>query len=223
MKTRTTVMGGSRRLSYRTAVTAISAGLLLALGSHKAAADGPDADTTARAHQLAVSVCASCHGPKGNSEAPKFPRLAGQSATYLAAQLRAFRGQTRGDPDAIGYMWGMAANLDDKLIDALGAYYTAQAAGHIPVKDAALVARGKDIYEKGVASTGVPACAACHQPDAHGTPDFPRLAGQHTQYLLKQLGSFQNNMRDVAVMHGVAAGLQQSEMEAVAAFLQSQP
>ena len=51
--------------------------------------------------------------------------------------------------------------------------------------------------------------------------EFPRLAGQHEQYLLKQLGAFQSNMRNVAVMHGVASGLKLQEMEAVAAFLQS--
>jgi len=69
----------------------------------------------------------------------------------------------------------------------------------------------------------VPACSSCHGPDAHGTKEFPRLAGQHSQYILKQLGSFQNNMRDVAIMHGVALNLRGPQMEAVAAFLESQP
>ena len=56
---------------------------------------------------------------------------------------------------------------------------------------------------------------------AAGTDDYPRLAGQHVQYLMKQLRSFQNNMRNVAVMHGVATGLQLGDMEAVATYLQS--
>ena len=51
--------------------------------------------------------------------------------------------------------------------------------------------------------------------------DFPRLAGQHAQYLLKQLRSFQSNLRNVAVMHGVAKELQGKEMSAVAAYLES--
>jgi cytochrome c553 len=205
------------------AVIAIGGGLLLALGAPRTRADEPDAQTKAAAERLAVSVCSSCHGPHGNSEMPKFPRLAGQHAGYLAAQLRAFKAQTRGDPDAIGYMWGMAGNLDEQVITALADYYAAQTPGRRPVVDPSVVARGKEIYEKGVTATGVPACAACHGPDGHGTADFPRLAGQHAQYILKQLRSFQNNMRNVAVMHGVAQGLQDSEMEAVAAFLQSQP
>ncbi len=56
---------------------------------------------------------------------------------------------------------------------------------------------------------------------AGGPLFFGRLAGQHVQYLLKQLRSFQNNMRNVAVMHGVARGLQLADMQAVATYLQS--
>ena len=62
---------------------------------------------------------------------------------------------------------------------------------------------------------------ACHGPGAVGTEEFPRLAGQHAQHLLKQLRSFQNNMRNVAVMHGVAQDLKAREMQAIAAYLQS--
>ena len=84
-----------------------------------------------------------------------------------------------------------------------------------------MIARGREIFVAGVAAEGIPPCATCHGPEAAGTDDFPRLAGQHAQYLLKQLRSFQNNLRNVAIMHGVAGGLQGSEMTAVAAYLQS--
>ena len=195
--------------------------LLLAGGT--AFADELDPVARATAVRLAVGVCGTCHGPRGVSEQPKYPRLAGQNANYLAAQLKAFRAQTRGDPDAIGYMWGMAGNLEDSTIDALAAYYSTQTAGAGRGMDSAVVARGKSIYQEGVASVGVPACAACHGPDARGMGDFPRLAGQHAQYVLKQLSSFQSNMRNVAVMHGVAQGLKNDEMAAVAAFVEAQP
>ena len=185
-------------------------------------ADEPDAAQQAYAQRLAVGVCGTCHGAQGNSVQPKFPRLAGQHANYLTAQLENFRGQKRGDPDAISYMWGMAAQLSDETISALAKYYASQTTGPGAVRDAALIARGREIYEHGVQSSGVPACAACHGPDAHGTAAFPRLAGQHAQYIMKQLGSFQSNMRNVAVMHGVARGLQVAEMEAVAAYVESQ-
>ncbi len=194
-----------------------------ALGLGIARADDPDPETHRHAVRLAVGTCGTCHGPTGVSQQPKYPLLAGQNGNYLAAQLKAFRAQSRGDADAIGYMWGMAAQLDDPTIDALAQYYAAQTAGRGRPGDAALVARGRQIYEQGVAADGVPACAACHGPDAHGMGDFPRLAGQHAQYVMKQIGSFQSNMRNVAVMHGVAQGLKVEQMRAVAAYLESAP
>lgn len=196
---------------------------LLAFAAGPASADEPEAESVAYAHQLAVGVCGTCHGPHGNSSQPKFPRLAGQQAGYLVTQLKAFRAQTRGDPDALGYMWGMAGQLDDATINALASYYASQKPGVATRQDPTLVTKGREVYLHGIDSKGVPACAACHGPDAHGTTDFPRLAGQHAQYVLKQLGSFQSNMRNVAVMHGVALNLRIADMEAVAAYLESQP
>lgn len=198
--------------------------LLLTATASTLAADAPDPATTAAAARIAVTVCGACHGPAGNSLQPKFPRLAAQRASYLGAQLKAFRSQSRGDPDAIGYMWGMASELDDTMVDALASYYSTQAAtASGGGGDAALIARGREIYERGVPDQGVPQCAACHGPDARGQEDFPRLAGQHAQYILKQLASFQSNMRNVATMHGVAQNLRVPEMRAVAAFLNSLP
>jgi cytochrome c553 len=203
--------------------TLLLTGWLFALGLGAALADDPDPAIRAHAARLAIGVCGTCHGTHGISEQPKFPRLAGQNANYLAAQLKAFRAQTRGDPDAVGYMWGMAGALDDETIDALAQYYAAQTAGVAGHGNAAVTARGRQIYENGVEAAGVPACGACHGPDGHGMGDFPRLAGQHAQYVLKQLSSFSSNLRKVAVMHGVAQDLKTQEMEAVAAYLQTQP
>jgi len=188
-------------------------------------ANAADADEANEqyARQLAAAVCASCHGPGGNSEQPKFPRLAGQSASYLIAQLRSFRAQTRGDSDAISYMWGMAAELSDESIEALAKYYAAQHPTAKASSKATQTTRGREIYLHGIESEGVPACASCHGADARGTNDFPRLAGQHAHYLLKQLGAFQSNMRNVAVMHGVAQNLRLTEMQEVANYLEAQP
>jgi cytochrome c553 len=205
------------------ALLGLIAATVLASASSAARADEPDTAGRLHAQKVAVTVCGTCHGPQGNSTQPKFPRLAGQNPNYLATQLKAFRSQTRGDPDAIGYMWGMAAELDDDAIAALAAYYTAQKPAASHGDDAAAIARGREIYEHGIAAEGVPACSSCHGADAHGTQDFPRLAGQHAQYVLKQLASFQSNMRKVAIMHGVAQNLRLPEMESVAAFLEAQP
>lgn len=201
---------------------ACAAGLSAVAGG--APADEADVAAQLHAQKIAMTVCGTCHGPNGNSTQPKFPRLAGQNANYLIAQLKAFRSQSRGDPDAVGYMWGMASELDDATIGALANYYAAhRAEPSRRAGDAALIARGREIFENGIASEGVPACSACHGRDAHGLQEFPRLAGQHAQYVLKQLASFQSNMRNVAIMHGVAQNLRLPEMEAVAAFLEAQP
>ena len=111
--------------------------------------------------------------------------------------------------------------MADDTIDALAKYYSSQRVVAAKAAASAKITRGRDIYEHGVASEGVPACAACHGPDAHGVADFPRMAGQHSQYVLKQLGSFKSNMRNVAVMHGVAQSLKVPEMQSVAAYVES--
>ncbi|MBS0366536.1 MAG: cytochrome c4 [Proteobacteria bacterium] len=212
-----------RQRRGRHAPLLLGAATLLCLAGGAARSDEPTAVAPVYAPKIAITVCGTCHGPDGNSTNPKFPRLAGQDPTYLAAQLKAFRSQVRGDPDAISYMWGMAAELSDETIDALAAYYAGQRAQPGAGGTSARISRGRDIYEHGVAAQGVPACSACHGSDAHGLQNFPRLAGQHAQYVLKQLASFQSNMRNVAIMHGVAQNLNLDDMDAVAAFLEVQP
>jgi cytochrome c553 len=196
-------------------------GSALVLGLGVANAENIDALNRTAAERVAIGTCATCHGPQGHSYSPKFPVLAGQHAKYLVAQLQAFKAQTRGDPDALGYMWGMAAPLGDELMAALADYYSHQIPVAGPAGAAGLITRGKEIYQNGDSAAGIPPCAACHGATAAGTDDYPRLAGQHVQYLMKQLRSFQNNMRNVAVMHGVAQGLQLGDMEAVATYLHS--
>ncbi|MBS0396294.1 MAG: cytochrome c4, partial [Proteobacteria bacterium] len=162
----------------RHAIVTVAA-LACALAVVAARADDVDPATHEHAVRIAVGTCGACHGANGVSKQPKYPRLAAQNANYLAAQLKAFRAQTRGDADAISYMWGMAAQLEDGTIEALAQYYASQPAGAPLSGDPALTAKGREIYEKGVAAVGVPACSACHGADGHGTADFPRLAGQH--------------------------------------------
>ena len=191
------------------------------LGTMQVVADAPSPEMQAAAQRIAVTTCAACHGPHGVSYSPKFPRLAAQRDTYIVAQMKNFKFHKRGDADAIGYMWGMAAPLDDEMIGGLADYYSRQSPAAGFAAQPAAVARGKVIYAQGIASSGVPACVTCHGPGAEGIADFPRLAGQTPQYLLKQLQAFHNNMRDAAAMHSVTAGLGTSDMADVAAFLSS--
>jgi cytochrome c553 len=195
--------------------------MLAALALRSAAAQDLNDSERAAAERIAIGTCAACHGPQGHSYSPKFPVLAGQHPSYLITQLQAFRAQTRGDPDALGYMWGMAAPLDDAVIAGLADYYATQSPRPGAAGNPGLIARGKAIYEGGDSAQGVPPCVACHGAGAIGSDAYPRLAGQHAQYLIKQLRSFQNNMRNMAVMHGVARGLQMADIEAVATYLQS--
>lgn len=179
--------------------------------------------TPLNAEDTAIGVCGTCHGPDGNSSNPMFPRLAGQHAGYIVRQLKFFKDQSRADPYAIAYMWGMASGLSDDTMDALAQFYARQKTGPGRSHDPAAVARGRDIFEHGIPSEGVPACAACHGADALGSDMYPRLAGQHAEYILKQIASFQSNMRNIAVMHGVAQNLRKPEMQAVAQYLESLP
>jgi cytochrome c553 len=173
------------------------------------------------AQQLAATTCANCHGVSGRSTSPTFPNLAAQTAPYLQAQLHAFRDQTRADPDALAYMWGMASQLSDPTIEAISAYYAMQAAPPPKSGDEKLMARGKQIFEEGIAAQGIPACATCHGPQARGNNIFPRLAGQHAAYLVKQMLVIQSALRAAPVMHGVIKDLPQEQMRAVATYLES--
>lgn len=211
-----------RRTSKLAPLIAAGSALLFAL----AGSPGRAQERSAVAHNAAdtaIGVCGTCHGPDGNSTDPMFPRLAGQHASYLARQLKSFKEETRGDPYAIAYMWGMAGGLSEGTIDALAEFYAGRKTGPGRSHGQATIARGRDIFEHGIPSQGVPACAACHGSDALGSDAYPRLAGQHAEYILKQLASFQSNMRNVAVMHGVAQNLRKPEMRAVADYLESLP
>ena len=171
--------------------------------------------------QNTVQTCATCHGVNGRSVAPTFPNLAAQTAPYLEAQLKAFKDQTRGDPDAQAYMWGMAAPLSDAMIGELAAYYAKQAAAKGKGDDSALITRGKQVFEQGIPAAQIPACATCHGAHGQGMAAFPRLAGQHAPYLLKQLIVIQSALRNAPVMHGVVKELTRDQMLAVAAYLES--
>lgn len=202
----------------------LSAALLVTdLGYAEEPPAGSNRDSNRAALKVVVESCSTCHGPNGRSVAPTFPILAAQQASYLELQLHAFKDQTRADPDAQAYMWGMAAPLSDAMISELAAYYAGQpaAAGHA-AGPATAIARGEQIFKEGVPAKQIPACATCHGAHAEGMASFPRLAGQHAPYLLKQLLVIQSVLRTAPVMHGVIKALTKDQMEAVAVYLASQ-
>lgn len=181
----------------------------------------PDKAVQQAAAAKATELCSACHGPGGDSISPTFPRLAGQQAVYIENQLKAFRSRTRAEPDAHDFMWGIAAPLDDTMIKGLAYYFSSQPPVHGKPADSASIARGRELFDKGISQKQIPACASCHGKNGEGNGEFPRLAGQHSAYIVKQLTVIQSALRAAPVMHGIVKELSRDEMEAVAAYLQS--
>jgi cytochrome c553 len=173
------------------------------------------------AEKKAVELCSTCHGPYGISTSPNFPILAAQREGYLDAQIEAFRSHARAEKDAHDIMWGIAGNLDPAIIKGIAQYYAAQAPAPGRSGDPAAIAKGKEVYDKGVPDRGIPPCATCHGANAAGMVDFPRLAGQHAPYVVKQLNYIQTLVRAAPVMHGIVKDLTPAEIQAVALYVQS--
>ncbi|HET9699913.1 MAG TPA: c-type cytochrome [Burkholderiales bacterium] len=171
----------------------------------------------------AIHVCNACHGENGNSSNAKFPKLAGQQRLYTAEQMKKYRSQARADTSPEGYMWGISALLEDETIAGIADYYSTQKP--VPGKAArpTLMAQGKKIFEEGIPVQKVKPCTECHGKNGEGDAQFPRIASQHADYLVKQLKLFNTKVRP----HGkvmkdhIASRLNAQEMEAVAAYLQS--
>lgn len=194
------------------------------MGGNACGADAAaDAFTGAQKAALrkTVETCGTCHGVDGRSISPTFPNLAAQQAPYIELQLKAFKDQSRADPDAQAYMWGMASQLSDVMISALAAHFAAQPAAPSRGGNSALIAQGKSLFEQGVPARQIPPCASCHGAHAEGMASFPRLAGQHAPYLFKQLLVIQSVLRTAPVMHGVIKDLTKDQMQAVVAYLDS--
>jgi cytochrome c553 len=182
------------------------------------------ADPAVSAVTLAQQVCSNCHGVNGNATSPNFPNLAGQPAEYLRSQLREFRGHDRQDPAGFEYMWGLSRRLTDAQIDGLADYFSRQSLQPQPTETPADRRQaGAAIFEAGLPAQGVPACGGCHGARGEGNGQFPRLAGQHADYLVKQLGVFQRTEErpQGAVMRVVAHGLDARAMADVAGYLQA--
>ena len=181
------------------------------------------ANPTDSATTLAQQVCSNCHGMRGSAMSPNFPNLAGQTQPYFIAQLTGFRSHNRRDPAGYQYMWGLSRSLTDEQIQGLAAYYAAQKPEPQPNEgEPARLDAGKAIFESGVPGKAVPACATCHGPQGGGNAIFPRLAGQHADYIVKQLTVFQrtDDRPDGALMKTVAHELTPQNIEDLAGYLQ---
>jgi len=204
------------------AATIVGSALASAVASAQVATPPADLNYDKAGEERAVNLCSTCHGPRGISTSPEFPILAAQRAGYLEAQIEAFRSKTREEKAAHDFMYGIAGNLNDpRVIAGIARYYASQPAAPGRPGDPAVVAKGKEFFDKGSPDRGIPPCASCHGANAEGMADFPRLAGQHAKYVLRQLEYIQGLVRKAPVMHGIVKDLTPDEMGAVAVFVQS--
>lgn len=183
-----------------------------------ALAEDASSGSSAAAENMVTNVCQNCHGPHGDSVLSTFPRLNGQQADYIVSQLKNFREHSRADPHARAYMWGMASQLDDATIDALGKYFAAQKPAN-PQSGGTLAAEGKNIFMNGAEAQNVPACNACHGDHGEGNSVIPRLAGQHADYLKGQMEAFRSTLRESDVMHANTKDMTDRQIEALVSYL----
>lgn len=207
---------------------------VLALGLI-AAAQGAVAAGDAAAGEAKVAVCGACHGTDGNSLAPNFPKLAGQGEKYILKQLKDIKAGREAGGRTIPEMTGILTAYTDQDLADIAAYYGAkqmqlsgakkiqvQVNQGIPVDGLAL---GEEIYRAGNPATAVPACSGCHSPTGQGNAPagYPRLSGQHTAYIEKQLRDFRAGNRindgDQMTMRAVARNLTDAEITALSNYI----
>ena len=166
---------------------------------------------------LFTAVCAACHGADGNSGTPANPKLSQQHPEYLVKQLTEFKSGKR--KNAI--MAGFAGALSEEDMKNIAYWAGSKTAKPGFAKDKELAALGERIYRGGVSDRQIPACAGCHSPTGAGIPaQYPRLAGQHSEYTATQLTSFREGVRKNSLqMNQVAAKLNDREIRALAEYV----
>jgi len=224
-----------RMLSRMVIASGVLLGTCVVSVSHAAEAVAkPDA---AKGEQLYVNgdmargviACASCHGEAGNSVIPINPNLSGQPYEYLVKQLLDFKPKGDHEPvrkganGAPSLMAPMAAPLTEEDIRNVAYYLSMQPLNKDTAPSATneeTMERGQSIWRGGIASRGVPACAGCHAPNGAGVPGkYPRIGGQHPDYLAEQLRLFRSGDRaNSTEMFDIADRMSDRDIAAVADY-----
>jgi cytochrome c553 len=171
--------------------------------------------------QKKADMCIGCHSIVGyqNSfpEIHKVPMISGQSDKYIIAALTAYKKGDRKHPT----MRGIAGSLNEQDMADLAAYYAAQVGSPAPETPKAASVAAAALIEKG-------ACASCHGANFSKPidPSYPKLAGQHADYLYVALKAYTvegNKMvgRNNAIMGGIAKQYSHAEMKSIANYLGS--
>lgn len=164
-----------------------------------------------------LPACVSCHGAAGNSTIAVNPKLSGQFQSYTHKQLVDFTTPARNNPVMSTY----AKMMTDDEKKNVAAYLESQKAKPGAARNKDTLDLGKKIYRGGIAGTGVAACASCHGAGGSGIPaQFPRIAGQNTDYTIAQLTAFKNGTRkNSPQMVTLAKRMSEDEMKAVADYI----
>jgi cytochrome c553 len=167
---------------------------------------------------VATAVCIACHGEDGNSVVPTFPKIAGLQESYIVKQLRDFRSGSRKND----VMTPVAAALKPEDIGPLAAYYSNQKMKPGKPGDGKAAGFGKMVYLDGNEESGVPACIGCHQSRGVGHLIYPRIGGQHAEYVAHEMKDFASGDRSNdsgRFMQSIARRMTEEEIQAVAEYL----
>jgi len=195
----------------------------LGLSLNASAQDAKAGD--ARAGEKKAAMCIGCHGiPDYKASFPevyRVPMIAGQNAKYIASALAQYKKGDRKHPT----MRGVATSLSEQDMADLAAFYSTEAkagpvpaalAAAVPSDVAALLAKGN--------------CASCHGANfsAPVDPTYPKLAGQHGDYLYAALREYQTDKnpqvgRNNAIMMGMARPFTHAEAKTLAQYLAALP
>ena len=179
-----------------------------------------------------LGYCRNCHGRHYEGFIGYYiaPRLAGQTQVYLENQLKAIGKHTRDDPNAKRFMWPVLTHGAPALWPRISKRLSEMDAPPAADGPKRLVETGRKIFEGGVPDENIPACAACHGEDGHGSDQVPRVAGQLYSYTVEALKDWVQGHRakdpvtpaDPNTMQPIAKSLNKEQIKAVAAFLSYQ-
>ncbi|MDP1650955.1 MAG: c-type cytochrome [Rubrivivax sp.] len=200
--------------------------LLLALAGAVFTASSAQAQDVAAGEKRAA-MCIGCHGIHGYQssfpEVHKVPKISGQGAKYIVAALGAYKKGERKHPS----MRGIAGSLSEQDMVDLGAYYEQHGASMVKaVADVPAVQPPAAVAE--LLTRG--ACASCHGANYSKPIDgaYPKLAGQHADYLFAALRSYATEGRPQIgranpIMSAQVQPFKRAELKAIADYLGSLP
>jgi len=176
----------------------------------------------AKAGQAINAMCIGCHGIKGYQasfpEVYKVPMISGQNAKYIVSALNAYKKGERKHPT----MRGVAEALTDQNIVDLAAYYSV----HGVVEGQSAPKEAKAPSAQVAALLGKANCASCHGANFSTPidPSYPKIGGQHADYLFVALKSYKNESNAIvgrgnAIMGGMAKQYSNAELKQLANYL----